>query len=101
MQRPPQLPSILSASSSYQWISRVHQKFQEFSALKLSQEKKKPLQDWLEAEFVTSALLLEKIQVSRELILQVIHSSPALEKSAEPDAIKDLLSAFRRIEEVI
>ena len=101
MHRPPQLPSILSASSTYQWISRVNQKFQELSALNLSQEKKKQLKNWIEVEFITSTLRLENIAARRERILPVIQALPDLEQSVEQEAIKKTLSAFRRIEEVI
>jgi hypothetical protein len=101
MQRPPQLPSTLFARQAYQWINRVNQKFNALAALNLSPEKKQRLKEWFDVEFIYFALLFEDKQANRELILQIIQTSPAVQKSGEPDAIEDLLYRLRIIENFI
>ncbi|MBI3651845.1 MAG: Fic family protein [Acidobacteria bacterium] len=100
MQRPPQLPSILSARQSYQWSSRINQQVKELAGLKLSPKQKAQIKNWLEVEFVFSTLRLEDSAVSREAICQIIHAS-ADKETAEDLRIEDLLYPFQRVEDQI
>jgi Fic family protein len=101
MQRPPQLPSILSARQSYQWINRVNQKFQTLVGLTPAPEQKQSLQDWLAREFVHSTLRLEGFALSLEWIAQAVDATPVQANSAELRRADETLIALREVEKVI
>jgi hypothetical protein len=115
MQRPPQLPSVLFARQAYQWINRVHQKFQALAALHLSLEKKQRLKQWLEVEFVDGALAFTGLSASRQQIIQAgsLNSAGTDRPSGSPDqsqnntadplaekVLTDLFAALRRLEDL-
>jgi hypothetical protein len=99
MHRPPQSPSLLFARQANQWINRIGQKFNAFAALSLSQEKRDRLKVWLEAEFVSSTLLLEGEAPEGQQIREITLAGPQESSESSPSA--DLLRRFRSLENFV
>jgi Fic family protein len=93
MQRPPQMPSILSTRQAYQWINRIAQKHQQFSTLKRSAEQVKALNQWVEVEFIKALVAIEDAN----------DTTLALNRESQSDhsTTANALRAFRLLKEHI
>jgi hypothetical protein len=115
MGRPPQLPSVLLARQAYQWINRVNQKFNALSAVNLSPEKRRELNQWLELEFIDGALSFADAGVSRQQIVEAVcarspganlpsgragESPGKTSEAPSKQAIIDLWTALRMVEDL-
>ncbi|MEW6127643.1 MAG: Fic family protein [Acidobacteriota bacterium] len=99
MQRPPQMPSILSTRQSYQWINRLANKHKAFIEHPLSTVKQEALAAWVEVEFLQSVLALEGEAVSREEISRFA-ASETLSGSEPAALLNQTLRAFRELKKI-
>jgi Fic family protein len=100
MQRPPQMPSILSTRQAYQWINRIAQKHKQVISLPLSQEQVQALNSRIEVDFITSLLALDEVMVSRKDVLQTSRSAENID-SPNNSALAHSLAAYRLLKAVI
>ncbi len=93
MQRPPQMPSILSTRQAYQWINRIAQKHKQLTSLNLTEAQSQALNQQIEVEFVQAMLTLEDANA-------MVKSSNLNEATDNP-AMAGSLRAFRLLKEFI
>jgi hypothetical protein len=100
MQRPPQMPSILSTRQAYQWIHRIARKHQQFHEQQLSQTIAQAVACRVEAEFVTSLLRLAGETISPDEVIKAVTGEAKTEPSNR-SAIGDSLKAYRLLKALI
>jgi Fic family protein len=93
MQRPPQMPSILSTRQAYQWINRIAQKHKQLTSLNLTEAQSQDLNQWIEVEFAQALLTLEDANA-------MVKSSNLNEATDNP-VMAGSLRAFRLLKEFI
>lgn len=71
MQRPPQLPAILSSRQDYQWVGRLSRKLTEIDERGLSADTRQRAEHFLEVKFVQAMLRLEGREVTNTSFAQL------------------------------
>jgi Fic family protein len=62
---------ILFERPTYEWVARVNQKHKQLAELRLSVEERQALERWTEVEFVYSTLMLEGLDINRDMVARI------------------------------
>jgi Fic/DOC family protein len=96
MRRPP----TIFSRPTYEWINRVNQAHSKFAALKPSPDQEQRLKQWIDAQFVISALKLEGMDVSADRVSKIAarRESDLIEPDENDSWITGAINALRLIE---